>query len=97
MTGQMIDEYAKQVEDFAFLPIRKPGLFSGGVGGDKNAPGLRVGIAISGWLTDEAEVLVARRGGASNLPGAVRLLLAPQSPLCGLGSSGECNAAVLLA
>ncbi|KXJ91162.1 hypothetical protein Micbo1qcDRAFT_226030 [Microdochium bolleyi] len=50
MTGQMVDEYAKQVEDFAFIPIRD----------EKTAKAsrqLRVAITISGWLNKESEVV----------------------------------------
>lgn len=55
MTGQMVDEYAKDVEDFAFIPIKKPSLFHGH--GEKSPRSLRVAIAISGWLTEDGEVV----------------------------------------
>lgn len=56
MTGKMVDEYAKQVEDFAFLPINKPSLFHKAKDDDKNARHLRVTVGISGWLAEEHEV-----------------------------------------
>lgn len=51
MTGQMVDEYAKQVEDFAFLPIEAKDTK------DSDSRHLRVAILISGWLLDESEVV----------------------------------------
>lgn len=53
MTGQMMDQYAKEVEDFAFIPIRdfhRPRKI------EKEFRRLRVAIGISGWLTDKDEV-----------------------------------------
>ncbi|KAJ1326744.1 DUF726 domain-containing protein [Microdochium nivale] len=50
MTGQMVDEYAKQVEDFGFMPIQEGKK-------TKTSRQLRVAIAISGWLNKEAEVV----------------------------------------
>lgn len=58
MTGKMVDEYAKEVEDFAFLPINKPSLLQRGKEDDKNARHLRVAVGISGWLTQEPEVVL---------------------------------------
>ncbi|KAK6819450.1 hypothetical protein PG987_015933 [Apiospora arundinis] len=52
MTGEMIDEYAKQVEDFAFLPIHPPGKRE-----KSETRHLRVAIGISGWLLLESEVV----------------------------------------
>lgn len=62
MTGQMMDNYAKEVEDFAFIPVH------GGAKTSENqaeAPKqatehghkLRVTICISGWLTEQDEVV----------------------------------------
>jgi hypothetical protein len=54
MTGQMMDAYAKEVEDFSFVPIRtyhKPRKI------DKEFRRLRVAIGISGWLTETDEVV----------------------------------------
>jgi hypothetical protein len=54
MTGQMMDAYAKEVEDFSFVPIRtyhKPRKI------DKEYRRLRVAIGISGWLTETDEVV----------------------------------------
>lgn len=58
MTGKMVDEYAKEVEDFAFLPINKPSLFQRGKQDEKNARHLRVAVGISGWLVEENEVVL---------------------------------------
>ncbi|KUI53687.1 hypothetical protein VP1G_01104 [Cytospora mali] len=58
MTGRIIDEYAKEVEDFAFMPVNKPSLIQRGKHDDKNARHLRVAIAISGWLVDKEEVVL---------------------------------------
>lgn len=51
MTGEMVDEYAKQVEDFAFLPIEAKDTK------DSDSRHLRVAILISGWLLNESEVV----------------------------------------
>lgn len=56
MTGKMVDEYAKEVQDFAFLPINKPSLFQQATSDDNNARHLRVAVGISGWLTEKDEV-----------------------------------------
>ncbi|ROV99550.1 hypothetical protein VMCG_06353 [Cytospora schulzeri] len=58
MTGKIVDEYAKEVEDFAFMPINKPSLMQRGKHEDKNARHLRVAIAISGWLVEADEVVL---------------------------------------
>lgn len=54
MTGQMMDQYAKEVEDFAFVPVRthhRPRKI------DKEYRRLRVAIGISGWLTEKDDVV----------------------------------------
>ncbi|EMC94918.1 hypothetical protein BAUCODRAFT_123418 [Baudoinia panamericana UAMH 10762] len=54
MTGQMVDQYAREVEDFAFVSVRarhKPRKI------EKEYRRLRVAIGISGWLTDKEEVV----------------------------------------
>lgn len=54
MTGQMMDQYAKEVQDFAFVPIRtyhKPRKI------EKEYRRLRVAIGISGWLTEKDDVV----------------------------------------
>ena len=68
MTGQMMDHYAREVEDFAFVPMRadcddralpeKPGQGDDEAG--KAQPGdrrLRVTIGISGWLTEKEDIV----------------------------------------
>jgi hypothetical protein len=53
MTGKMIDQYAKEVDDFAFLPLK----------GTKNREPLpedrrlRVTIGISGWITQKEDII----------------------------------------
>lgn len=56
MTGKMVDEYAKHVQDFAFMPLSKPSLLSKAKQDVKDTRHLRVAIGISGWLTEKAEV-----------------------------------------
>jgi pimeloyl-ACP methyl ester carboxylesterase len=54
MTGQMMDQYAREVEDFAFEPVRaqhQPRKI------EKEFRRLRVAIGISGWLTDQQAVV----------------------------------------
>ncbi|KAL2073559.1 hypothetical protein VTL71DRAFT_10885 [Oculimacula yallundae] len=57
MTGEMMDHYAKEVEDFAFLPLK---------GAKNHEPKpedrrLRVTIAISGWLTQREDIIIPWR------------------------------------
>ncbi|KAG9246466.1 hypothetical protein BJ878DRAFT_416921 [Calycina marina] len=57
MTGKMMDAYAKEVEDFAFLPLK---------GSKHHEPlpkdrRLRVTIGISGWLTQKEDVITPWR------------------------------------
>ncbi|KAK8174268.1 hypothetical protein IWX90DRAFT_381749 [Phyllosticta citrichinensis] len=54
MTGQMMDQYAKEVEDFGFMPLhqdKKP------KDSEKEFRRLRIAIGISGWLTNKEEVV----------------------------------------
>ncbi|KAK4953178.1 hypothetical protein LTR10_008884 [Elasticomyces elasticus] len=54
MTGKMMDQYAREVEDFAFVPVRnhsKPRKI------EKEYRRLRVAIGISGYLTDKDGVV----------------------------------------
>ena len=46
MTSGMVDQYAREVSDFKFIPLRT-----------KDERRLRVTIAISGWLNEKQEVL----------------------------------------
>ena len=65
MTGQMMDNYAKEVNDFAFLPVR--GARRRFLGKEEEAAEerrhrrLRVAIGISGWLTEKEEVVTPWR------------------------------------
>ncbi|KAK5116356.1 hypothetical protein LTR62_007903 [Meristemomyces frigidus] len=54
MTGKMMDQYAREVEDFGFVPVRdqhKPRKI------EKEYRRLRVAIGISGWLSNKDEVV----------------------------------------
>ncbi|MCJ1297477.1 hypothetical protein MMC08_000263 [Hypocenomyce scalaris] len=65
MTGQMMDNYAREVEDFAFLPVR--GSRKNFEHNEKEAASetgnrrLRVTVGISGWLTEKEEVVTPWR------------------------------------
>ena len=65
MTGQMMDNYAKEVNDFAFLPVR--GARRRFLGKEEEAAEesghrrLRIAIGISGWLTEKEEVVTPWR------------------------------------
>ncbi|KAF2257353.1 DUF726-domain-containing protein [Trematosphaeria pertusa] len=58
MTGKAMDDYAKEVEDFGFIPVHhhhKPRKL------EKEFRRLRVAIAISGWLNSKEDVVVPWR------------------------------------
>ncbi|KAK1690240.1 YSIRK family gram-positive signal peptide [Colletotrichum godetiae] len=58
MTGEMMDTYAKEVEDFRFLPLKDEwgqDYKRADPDGKQNAR-LRVTIGINGWLNDEGDV-----------------------------------------
>ncbi len=62
MTGQMMDNYAREVEDFAFLPVHSRNRTSenekeGAEQASEHDHKLRVTICISGWLTEKEEVV----------------------------------------
>ena len=67
MTGKMMDAYAKEVQDFAFVPVRgtveKHRFGHGkaekerGEASEKERRRLRVTIGITGWLTEETGVV----------------------------------------
>ncbi|KAL4933443.1 DUF726 domain protein [Aspergillus undulatus] len=62
MTGRMVDKYAREVDDFAFLPIHGSRHWSGD---EKEAAQedhrLRVTIGITGWSTEEDNFVVPWR------------------------------------
>lgn len=58
MTGDAMDAYARQVEDFAFLNIHRSQDLSKQ---DNSTRRLRVAIAISGWLREPEEVVAPWR------------------------------------
>ena len=59
MTGKMMDSYAREIEDFAFVPVRggKKRGWSNPHEATSEDRRLRVTVAISGWLTDKEEVI----------------------------------------
>ena len=58
MTGKMLDSYAREIEDFAFVPVRgKKRGWSDVQDATSEDRRLRVTVAISGWLTDKEEVV----------------------------------------
>jgi hypothetical protein len=66
MTGRAMDDYARQVEDFGFIPIHnfhKPRKLT------KEFRRLRIAIAISGWLTSKEEAVVPWRYIDSSIEG----------------------------
>ncbi|KAJ5666052.1 uncharacterized protein N7477_008500 [Penicillium maclennaniae] len=63
MTGRMMDKYAKEVDDFAFIPIR--GSRSGRTEDESEAAKqdhrLRVTIGVTGWIKEESDFTVPWR------------------------------------
>ncbi|MCJ1475378.1 hypothetical protein MMC13_004040 [Lambiella insularis] len=59
MTGQMMDAYAKEVQDFAFIPVRDGS--TSAESAQKNRR-LRVTVGVSGWLENGSEVVSPWRG-----------------------------------
>lgn len=62
MTGKVVDQFAKEVQDFKFLPTRnhRKGIFhqkSAATGDDKENRRLRVAIGVSGWLSSQEDVV----------------------------------------
>jgi hypothetical protein len=58
MTGEMVDAYAKEVEDFKFLPIASEwGEFATKQEAEAEGRRLRVSIGINGWLNDKDDVI----------------------------------------
>jgi Protein of unknown function (DUF726) len=62
MTGEMMDKYARDVEDFEFLPVHSRNKTSekaeeGAQQATEHNHKLRVTICISGWLTEKDEVV----------------------------------------
>ena len=63
MTGRMMEKYAKEVDDFSFVPMKA---ISGPQGDTESVRSLgereqvhhklHVGVGISGWLTDESDI-----------------------------------------
>ncbi|KZL87083.1 transmembrane and coiled-coil domain-containing protein [Colletotrichum incanum] len=58
MTGEMMDTYAKEVEDFRFLPLKDEWGqdYKRADADGKQGARLRVTIGINGWLNEEADV-----------------------------------------
>ncbi|OKL62039.1 hypothetical protein UA08_02935 [Talaromyces atroroseus] len=63
MTGKMMDKYAREVEDFAFIPVR--GKIQKNLKDEKDAAKedhrLRVTVGITGWVTEEDNIVVPWR------------------------------------
>ncbi|KAL9620695.1 MAG: hypothetical protein Q9160_004831 [Pyrenula sp. 1 TL-2023] len=62
MTGQMMDNYAREIEDFAFIPVHSATKTSedekkGAEQASAHDHKLRLTICISGWLTSQDEVV----------------------------------------
>ncbi|KIV80855.1 hypothetical protein PV11_08331 [Exophiala sideris] len=64
MTGQMMDRYAREVEDFQFLPVHgshdkktSEDEGKGAIEATEHDHKLRVTIGVSGWLTEKEEVV----------------------------------------
>ncbi|RMZ81687.1 hypothetical protein DV737_g2394, partial [Chaetothyriales sp. CBS 132003] len=55
MTSKTMDKFSKEIEDFAFLPVR--GSLNDGEEEQKKRRRLRVSIGITGWLTEEGQVV----------------------------------------
>ncbi|KAF2708370.1 DUF726-domain-containing protein [Pleomassaria siparia CBS 279.74] len=66
MTGKVMDDYAKEVEDFGFLPIRE---FHRPRKLEKEFRRLRIAIAISGWLNGKEDVVAPWRVIDSSIEG----------------------------
>ncbi|KAI4286647.1 MAG: hypothetical protein L6R35_004099 [Caloplaca aegaea] len=63
MTGRMMEKYAKEVEDFSFIPLKENANIKGeresasALGeAEKSNHKLRVAIGISGWLIDDSDM-----------------------------------------
>ncbi|KAF9875776.1 YSIRK family gram-positive signal peptide [Colletotrichum karsti] len=58
MTGEMMDTYAKEVEDFRFLPLKEEWGkdYKRADPDGKQGARLRVTIGINGWLTNEGDI-----------------------------------------
>jgi hypothetical protein len=60
MTGEMIDQYAREVEDFRFVPLKNEWGVHSAKGDRKDGAAevrrLRVTIGINGWLREESDV-----------------------------------------
>ncbi|KAI9760010.1 MAG: vesicular-fusion protein S17 [Chaenotheca gracillima] len=63
MTGKMMDAYAREVQDFAFLPVRggKKRHWSSAHEASPEDRRLRVAIGITGWLTEKEEIVTPWR------------------------------------
>lgn len=58
MTGRMMDKYAREVDDFAFIPTRSPRRrFRNDKEAAQEDRRLRVTIGITGWVTEEEDIV----------------------------------------
>ncbi|SPO02271.1 uncharacterized protein DNG_04944 [Cephalotrichum gorgonifer] len=56
MTGEMMDSYAREVEDFRFIPLRESSSEPETARLENESRRLRVTIGINGWLTSEDDI-----------------------------------------
>ncbi|XWW99693.1 hypothetical protein V2A60_007705 [Cordyceps javanica] len=57
MTGSMMDKYAKEVEDFKFIPLHEPAAdTASSAAAAKSSRRLRVTLGINGWLNSERDI-----------------------------------------
>jgi hypothetical protein len=76
MTGKIMDQYAKDVDDFAFVPVHRssssfhgPGTSTNTSTSERDRQRLRVALGISGWLTDKEDVVKPWRVLAPSIQG----------------------------
>ncbi|KAH7321279.1 hypothetical protein B0I35DRAFT_477781 [Stachybotrys elegans] len=56
MTGEMMDKYAREVEDFKFIPLNDDEAAASDSSETKQSRRLRVTIGVNGWLNSETDV-----------------------------------------
>ncbi|KAF1816804.1 DUF726-domain-containing protein [Eremomyces bilateralis CBS 781.70] len=56
MTGKMMDSYAKEVQDFKFVPLKPDTVNDAAPDAGEAEHHLRVSIGISGWINEESDI-----------------------------------------
>ncbi|KAK0618400.1 hypothetical protein B0T17DRAFT_618994 [Bombardia bombarda] len=58
MTGEMVDQYAREVEDFRFIPLKEEwgAKYKKAHNDEKDVRRLRVTIGVNGWLTTQNDI-----------------------------------------